>query len=51
MATTASTWLMTEATAVGRGDYSRDIVDVPYGYVDGTQRRDVSEMLDAFGAR
>jgi len=49
MATTASTWLMTEAQADGvmRGFYQRDIVgDTPYGVVDGTQRRDVSEMLD-----
>ena len=45
--TTASTWLMTEGEAFGRGNYSRDIIgDVPYGVVDGTQRRDVSEALD-----
>ena len=43
MATTASTWLMSEANR----DFSRDIVgDTPFGVVDGTQRRDVSEMLD-----
>jgi hypothetical protein len=47
MATSASTWLMTEAQSIGRGYYQRDIVtDVPYGVVDGTQRRDVSEVLD-----
>ena len=47
MATTASTWLMTEAQQQGRGFYQRDIVsDVPYGVVDGTQKRDVSEQLD-----
>ena len=45
--TTASTWLMSEAKAIGRGDFSRDIEDVPFGYVDGTQERDVSQMLDA----
>ncbi len=47
MATTASTWLMTEAQSLGRGYYSRDIVgDVPFGIVTGTERRDVSEQLD-----
>jgi len=48
MATTASAWLMTGAREYeGRGLYSRDIVsDVPFGVVDGTQRRDVSEVLD-----
>lgn len=47
MATTASTWLMSEAQSQGRGYYQRDIVgDVPFGVVDGTQRRDVSEALD-----
>ena len=47
MATVTTTWLMTEATSVGRGAYSRAIVsDPPYGVVDGTQRRDVSEALD-----
>jgi len=45
--TTASTWLMTEAASVGRGSYQRAIVtDPPWGVVDGTQRRDVSEALD-----
>ena len=47
MATTASTWLMSEANAFGRGDYSRGIVgDTPYGIVTDTQKRDVSELLD-----
>jgi hypothetical protein len=47
MATTASSWLMTEGQSLGRGYYQRDIVsDAPYGVVDGTQKRDVSEMLD-----
>ncbi len=46
MATTASTWLMSEAQLQGRGYYQKDLVDAPYGYVDGTQQRDVSEALD-----
>lgn len=47
MATTASSWLMTEGQSLGRGYYSRDIVgDVPHGIVTGTERRDVSEQLD-----
>ena len=47
MATTASTWLMSEGQSLGRGYYSRDIVgDVPFGIVTGTERRDVSEQLD-----
>jgi hypothetical protein len=47
MATTASTWLMTEAQSQGRGFYQRDIIgDVPYGIVSGTEKRDVSEQLD-----
>uniref|UniRef100_A0A6H1ZUY2 Putative capsid protein n=1 Tax=viral metagenome TaxID=1070528 RepID=A0A6H1ZUY2_9ZZZZ len=38
---------MSEAQSQGRGWYQRDIVtDVPFGVVDGTQKRDVSEMLD-----
>ena len=45
--TTASTWLMDFGHTEGRGQYSRDIIsDVPFGVVDGTQRRDVSEALD-----
>lgn len=44
---TASSWLMTEAQLQGRGQYQRAIIgDVPYGTVDGTERRDVSEQLD-----
>jgi len=47
MGTDASHWLMTEAAVGGRGSFSRDILgDVPFGIVDGTQRRDVSEVLD-----
>ena len=47
MATTASAWLMSEAQSQGRGYYQRDIVtDAPFGVVDGTQKRDVSEALD-----
>lgn len=47
MATTASAWLMSEAQSQGRGFYQRDIVtDAPFGVVDGTQKRDVSEALD-----
>jgi len=47
MASTASTWLMTEAQAQGRGSYQRDIItNAPWGVVDGTQKRDVSETLD-----
>ena len=47
MATTASYWLMSESQVLGRGNYQRAIVsDPPYGVVDGTQRRDVSEALD-----
>lgn len=50
MATTASTWLMTEANADGsmRGFGSRAIIsDPPYGIVSGTEQRDVSDMLDS----
>ncbi len=41
-------WYMANIIAsVGRGSYQRDIVgDVPYGVVDGTQERDVSQVLD-----
>lgn len=49
MGTTASAWLMTEATLGldGRGQFQRDIVgDVPWGVVTGTEKRDVSEALD-----
>jgi len=47
MATTASTWLMSEAQVAGRGSYHRDIVGTaPYGIVTGTEKRDVSESLD-----
>ena len=47
MATTASTWLMSEAQTQGRGNFQRAIVsDVPHGIVDGTQQRDVSGALD-----
>lgn len=46
--TTASTWLQSEAQVAGRGYYQRDIVGavVPYGIVSGTEKRDVSELLD-----
>lgn len=47
MATTASAWLMTEAQSQGRGYFQRDIItDAPFGVVDGTEKRDVSEALD-----
>ena len=47
MSTVTTAWLMTEANVIGRGNYSRAIVDnPPYGVVDTTQRRDVSETLD-----
>ncbi|MBW1719909.1 MAG: DUF5309 family protein [Deltaproteobacteria bacterium] len=47
MASTASTWLMTEAQEQGRGYFQRDIItNAPWGIVDGTQKRDVSESLD-----
>lgn len=49
MSTTVSSWAMapSEYTALGRGNYQYDIIgDVPYGVVDGTERRDVSEALD-----
>jgi len=47
MATAASYWQMTEAQSLGRGQYQRAIVsDPPHGVVDGTQMRDVSQMLD-----
>ena len=47
MSTVTTTWLMTEAQDAGRGAYSRAILsNPPYGVVDGTQRRDVSEALD-----
>ncbi len=48
MATTASTWLQSEAQSQGRGFYQRELVGakVPYGIVSDTQRRDVSEQLD-----
>ena len=45
--TTASTWLMTEGQQVGRGYYQRDIfADAPWGIVEHTQKRDISESLD-----
>jgi hypothetical protein len=45
---TATTWLMTEGLTIpGRGNYQRAIEgDVPMGTVAGTERRDVSEVLD-----
>jgi len=47
MATTASSWLMTEADAFNQGGFQRDIVgDTPYGVVSGTEKRDVSGVLD-----
>ena len=47
MTTVATTWLMSESQSLGRGQYQREIVgDTPFGIVDGTQRRDVSETLD-----
>ena len=47
MATTASSWLMTESQLQGRGQFQRDIItDAPFGIVSGTERRDVSEQLD-----
>jgi hypothetical protein len=43
----ANTWAVTDAATAGRGNFQRDIVgDVPFGVFDGTQKRDVSEMLD-----
>ena len=46
--TTASAWLLAEAKNIeGRGMFQYDIIgDKPFGVVDGTQRRDVSEALD-----
>ena len=47
MATSASHWLMTFGHTQGRGQFQRDIIDdVPWGVVDGTEKRDVSEALD-----
>ena len=42
------TWSMASAYVnAGRGAYQRDIIgDTPYGIVTGTEKRDVSEMLD-----
>ena len=42
------TWSMASAYGnAGRGAYQRDIIsDTPYGIVTGTEKRDVSEMLD-----
>jgi len=47
MATYTSTWMMTRADAFDQGGFSRDIVgDTPYGVVTGTEKRDVSDVLD-----
>ena len=40
-------WTMTSAEVAGRGSFQRDILtNPPWGIVDGTQKRDISESLD-----
>ena len=44
MATSMTEWSLSAAT--GRGDFQGTVSAVPYGIVSGTEKRDVSDMLD-----